>query len=133
MTMPECHFQPYDPLRKVLQQVAVPTAYVTFLCFVLFELLWLLAALALGSTVILRVTPLCGEDMQDVRTAACQPQLFCMWWGFYCYMFRPMVKEPSSGRGAQEKLHCKKLYIILRCPSAVTIVAKYVRNTNRQV
>jgi hydrogenase/urease accessory protein HupE len=48
MTLPECHFQPNDPLRKVLQQVEIPTAYVTFLCFVLCELLWLLAALALA-------------------------------------------------------------------------------------
>ena len=75
MTLPACSFPPYDPLRKVLQQVAIPTAYVTFLVAIILALFSLVALLVAATpcTAVCKVTrisvlvmghTLCGRDVQ---------------------------------------------------------------------
>jgi hypothetical protein len=45
MTLPACNFPRNDPVRKVLQQVAISTAYITFLVAISLAVLSLVALL----------------------------------------------------------------------------------------
>jgi len=48
MTLPACNSPPDDPLRKVLQQVAIPAAYVTYLVVIILALFSLVALLVVA-------------------------------------------------------------------------------------
>jgi hypothetical protein len=76
------------------------------------------------------------QCVRDVLTWVQQPSATAVVYvvRFYCYMFRSVYKEPSSGRRAQDKLQSTTPDINLPCPyvrfrSPVVIVTKFVTNS----
>jgi len=104
MTLPACISPPYDPLRKVLQQVAIPAAYVTILVAIIPALFSLVALLVAAGpcTAVCEVTRIsvlamgahqCVAETCRRSDSNCQPQLSYMWWGFTATCFGPCIRS----------------------------------------